>query len=282
VLRYWNTRHSDNDKINQSQLCGGKSVPKSIPARSVFTTRIVLLVTTVLSAFIGLSSFKCFKLVQYSNISGDTEIFFDATHIRLLFKKSHKLVFAKAPDWATNEYNISAKKYCTIPAGKFNNTVTTTRHMLSETTFSDVVMQKSTPHSYGKFMEMLHTTGADHEARAKKLYKTRDVTGDYPTSMKVGGLITENCATEEIKLLTRIYALPVIAEIPLEASSIGLDLKSHVYLSTESLEEIPVAISTFAEPTNFKKVASEAKVNEDTEFNENFLDFMNNESRKRN
>lgn len=266
---------------------------KSFLPTAVFSTLIVLVVPTVLAELIGQKSLNgqalcatesprtCFKLEQHSKISGDTEIFIDATCLKLRFKRSHNVIFAKAPDWSTYKYNLATKRYCIVPVGKFTNTVSVPRRMLNQITFSDVALQKNAPRPYGKFMEMVYSTGSDHSTKAWKLYKKRDVTGDYPSSMKTGGLITDNCAKEEIKLLRSIYALPAIAEIPLEASSIGLDCKSHVYLSTESVEEIPVTASTFAEPSNFKKVDSESQVSEDTEFNENFLDFMNNESRTR-
>jgi hypothetical protein len=224
---------------------------------------------------------KCFKLKQHSYISGDIEIFIDSTCLKLLFKSSHNIVFAKAPDWATYKYNLATKKYCIIPAGKFTNNVSTARGIMNVTTFSDVALQKEGPRPFKNFTEMVYTTGPAHLSKALKLYKARDVTGDYPASMSVAGLRTENCAKEEIKLLSRLYALPGIAEIPLEASSRGIDKQNRVYLTTLSVEEIPVAASTFAEPANFQKVVSESKLNEDNELNANFLEFMNSDSKKR-
>jgi hypothetical protein len=264
-------------------------VPKSIPSTSVaailiFIGLVELMELTSLNGqalSAGESPGKCFKLKQFSSISGDVEITINAKCLKLLFKKSNNLVFAKAPDWMAYKYNLGTKKYCIIPAGKFTNNVSMPRGMMNVTTFSDVALQKNGPSQYKKFTKMVYSTGPDHYSKALKLYRARDVTGDYPASMSVAGLLTENCAKEEIKLLDRINALPGIAEIPLEASSTGLDRNSHVYLTTLSLEEIPVTASTFAEPTNFKKVASESKLNEDNEFNENFLDFMNSDPKKR-
>jgi hypothetical protein len=224
---------------------------------------------------------KCFKLEQHSIVSGDLEIIINATNLKVLFKKSHTVILAKAPDWAAYKYNLDTKKYCIIPAAKFTNTVAMTRGVMGGTSFSDVPIQKVGPSPYRKFTQMVYSTGPTHYPKGLKLYRTKEVTGDYPNSMSVNGLVTENCAKEEIKMLTTIYSLPKIPEVPIDSSSSGFDGKHRVYLSTSSLEEVPVTPITFAAPDNFKKVAVEAKLNEDNEFNENFIEFMNTETKKR-
>ncbi len=249
--------------------------------KGLLITLVIACILDIQMSYAGETPGKCTKLEQHSIVSGDMEVVVNATNLKVLYKNSHTVILAKAPEWTVYKYNLVTKKYCIIPLSKFTSSISTTRTVMSGTSFSDVTVQKVAPRPYKKFTEMVYKTGPDHLSKALKQYKSRDVTGDYPASMTIEGLVNPNCSKEAIKLVNIIYSLPKISELPVAAAATGIDQHPYVYLSTSSVEEVPSNPNTFMAPANFKKVDAESKLNEDSELNENFLEFMKTESKKR-
>lgn len=216
----------------------------------------------------------CLQIQQKSKFCGDVEIAMDTQALRMHFKNSNTYLVSKAPDWTVYKFNHLTKKYCAWRYNEYRNKLAETRAMMGSPSNVDVHVHRTGSKTFDAYDAHIYASNNDYYKKVEEMYKTHEITGNYPNNIEVTTIECADCTPEEAHILNIALAIPQTKELPIASRGIGCDGKTYLYLTTAKMTRTAPPTDLTSIPTTYKKVADETKMMADETLNQNFVDFL--------